>query len=266
MNIFRLCFYCAFVFLFASDANVSAQSSASMSYDVSTVKLARQGSIVSNINWGRDELKVDNTTLLSLMANAFHARPDQISGQPSWASDLHFDITAKLTDSDPETLAKLKGEQHRALIRALLVERFGLKYHEETREMQIYELEPAKGGLKLTPATSSGDTSSLNGVCSGCIFIGAHDIRAHDFEMTNFIEVLGKILKRTVNDRVHYPGKIDINLRWEPDVVTGDSSAEDASLPPLPIALEEQMGLHLFAMRGPVTIYVIDHLQKPSGN
>ena len=261
-----LFFYLAFTWWLLLGLRVSAQNAAPTSYDVSTVKLARPGPLNSNIRWGAHVLKVENTTLLSLMANAFHARPDQISGQPPWANDLHFDITAKLIDSNPEIIAKLKGEQHRALIRALLVERFALEYHEETRELSTYKLEPAKGGLKLKPSNTSAETLSPSGVCSGCIIIGHHDIRAHDVQFTTFVEVLGKILKRNVDSFVNYHGKLDITLTWDPEIITGEATSTDPSLLPLPLALEQEMGLHLSATRGPVKLHHVDHLNRPSDN
>lgn len=56
------------------------------------------------LNWGNSELKAENVTLEWMMTNAFHARMDQISGEPTWVKDKHFDITAKLTESDNATL------------------------------------------------------------------------------------------------------------------------------------------------------------------
>jgi len=39
-----------------------------------------------------------------------------------------------------------------------------------------------------------------------------------------------------------------------------------ASLPTLYAALEQQLGLKLEARKGPVDIYVIDHVERPSEN
>jgi uncharacterized protein (TIGR03435 family) len=53
-----------------------------------------------------------------------------------------FDIDAKIP---PGTT----NEQFNLMLRNLLVERFGMVVHRETREMPIYELVVAKGGLKM---------------------------------------------------------------------------------------------------------------------
>jgi uncharacterized protein (TIGR03435 family) len=199
------------------------------------------------------------------MTSAFHARTDQITDLPSWAKDQHFDIVAKLTDTDVATAEKMTTDQHRALLLALLIERFGLKYHLETRELPVYDLAPAKDGLKLTPAPNSGDkTKSVYGQCSGCTSWGNNQIMGHDIDIPTVAELLAVQLKR--NDRTGFTGKIDVKLKWAQDLGAESVSEEDVALPPLPVALEKQMGLRLVSGKGPVKLYVIDHLDKPSAN
>lgn len=151
----RLRLVFAAVILQGAWGTVRAQTAMPATYDVSTVRAAGPGEVGMMLNWRNGELKAQNVSLAWLMTSAFHARSDQISGEPSWAKEKRFDITAKLTDTDRATVEKMTPEQHRALLLALLVERFGLKYHVETKEMPIYDLVPAKSGLKLTAATDS---------------------------------------------------------------------------------------------------------------
>ncbi len=44
----------------------------------------------------------------------------------------------------------------------------------------------------------------------------------------------------------------------------GNSSGADPPLPDLLTALQEQAGLKLEPAKGPVDVYVIDHVEKPS--
>jgi uncharacterized protein (TIGR03435 family) len=242
-------------------------SHAQSTYDVSTVKPAKPGETGMMLNWAHTTMSAKNVTLGWILTSAFHARKDQIADVPGWAGDQHFDITAKLTEMDEDTASKLTEDQHRALLLALLTERFGLKYHLETKQMAVYDLAPAKGGLKLTPAADSGDkTKQVHGMCSGCSSWGKNQVTGHDIDVTAFAEMLAVQLQRTVNDRTGFTGKIDVKLRWAQDVGAEPASDEDAGLPPLPEALEKQMGLHLIPAKALVTIYVIDHLDKPSDN
>lgn len=244
-----------------------AQGTVPATFDVSTVKPSAAGDGSMGVNWGNGALKAENVTLGWILPGALRARPDQLSGLPTWAKDKHFDITAKLTDTDKATLDKITPEQSRALMLALLVERFGLKYHLETKELPVYDLVPAKDGLKLTPAVNSGDkTKQVDGMCDGCSYGSDNEVKGHDIDMTAFVEVLAGQLRRDVHDKTGYTGKIDYKLKWAPALGDKPPSDEDAALPPLPQLLEKQMGLRLVPTRGPSRLYVIDHLEEPSAN
>lgn len=244
-----------------------AQSSIATSYDVSTVKPAAAGQQGMSINWRGNALEAKNVTVQWLLTNAFHARMDQISGFPDWAKSKHFDIEAKLTDVDPAAADKLTADQHRALLRALLAERFGLKFHVEEKQMPIYDLVPGKSGLKLTAALNPGDKGKeWHEMCSGCTNWGENNAKAHDIDMSLFAEMLAAQLGKSVRDETGYSGKIDVDIKWAPDVSTHAPTDEEAALPPLPQALEKELGLRLVATRGPVKMYVVDGLVEPSGN
>ena len=250
----------------AALATVSS-AHAQATYDVSTVKPAKPGQMGMMLDWGNAELNAKNVTLAWIMTSAFHACTDQISGLPSWTKEQPFDIVAKLMDTDAATLEKMTTDQHRALLLALLIERFGLKYHLETKELPVYDLEPAKNGLKLTPAANSGDkTKSVDGQCDGCTSWGNNEVIGHDIDVSAVAELLAVQLGRNVIDRTGFTGKIDVKLRWAQDLAVEPVSDEDAALPPLPMALEKQMGLRLVSVTGPVKLYVIDRLDKPSAN
>ena len=79
---------------------------------------------------------------------AYGIPPFQIQG-PDWLKDVGFDIVAK--SAGPADEAQL-----RLMLRTLLAERFGLKAHFETKEMQVYELTLAKGGPKFHESTTEG--------------------------------------------------------------------------------------------------------------
>ncbi len=253
--------------LLSAVLGVHAQNATPLTYDVSTVKPAAPNNGSMMLNYGNAELKAENITLAWILQSAFHARKDQISATPDWAREQHFDISAKLVATDAATTDKLSQEQQRALLLALLVERFGLKYHVETKDMATYDLLPSKKGLKLTPAAYPGDkTKQVNSTCSGCSMWDTAAVSGHDKSVPVFADMLANTLERTVNDRTGYTGTIDFKLKWAPDLGTKSASDEDASLPPLSQALEEQLGLHLQPSRGPVKVYVVDHLDKPSDN
>jgi uncharacterized protein (TIGR03435 family) len=71
----------------------------------------------------------------------------EIEGAPDWVDD-RYSITAKA-----EKIAS-DGMMNGPMLKALLEDRFKLKVHRETREVPVYDLTVAKGGLKAPRFTA----------------------------------------------------------------------------------------------------------------
>lgn len=84
-----------------------------------------------------------NVTLQRLLAEAFQLQLNQVLG-PDWLERNEYDLQA-------QSAGPASKEQLALMLRNLLNERFHLKQHEESRNMRIYELVVAKGGLKIQP-------------------------------------------------------------------------------------------------------------------
>jgi uncharacterized protein (TIGR03435 family) len=82
-----------------------------------------------------------NMSLKNLLMNAFDVKNYQVSG-PGWLDTERFDITATMP---PETTK----EQFRMMLQNLLVERFKMAVHRETKELPMYALVVGKGGPKM---------------------------------------------------------------------------------------------------------------------
>jgi uncharacterized protein (TIGR03435 family) len=93
---------------------------------------------------GPDRVRLQDWTLLDLIAAAYRVRTTQVSG-PDWLTDQGFDIEAKL----PEGTRK---EDLNAMLQSLLEDRFGLKIHRATQTAQGFALVVGKDGPKLKPA------------------------------------------------------------------------------------------------------------------
>src|SRR5580704_6851921 len=89
-----------------------------------------------------------------LLMRAFGVKNLQISG-PGWLDTERYDIIAKVP---PGTTL----EQANLMLRNVLVERFGLAFHRETKDMPVYELTLGKGAPELKEsATDSTDRPSI---------------------------------------------------------------------------------------------------------
>jgi uncharacterized protein (TIGR03435 family) len=151
------------------------------------------------------------------------------------------------------------------MLQPLLEERFKLKVHRETREMPEYRLVIAKGGSKLREyRKEDGDTRQMG------TRIGRGLIDAHGTEFNELVFFLRSELGRPVIDATGLTGKFDFKLEWVPDESQpnsgGDAPPPDATGASIFAAIQEQLGLKLEAMKGPVEMLVIDHVEKPSEN
>lgn len=129
------------------------------------------------------------------------------------------------------------------MLRALLVERFGLTFHTETREASILALVPAKGGLKLQkvdPGTpSSGPTATM----------------PHFAARLSNMRV--RRLGRPVVDMTGFDGEFKYAFEFKED--TMDSAELQVRLT---TALSEQLALKLEPRKAKVDVMVVDHIER----
>jgi len=262
-------------------------------WDVSTVKPAGPDERGSMFMITPDGMKITNVPLWMIVREAFGVQDDRLFGGPGWSKTSMFDIEAKVAPEDAPKLKALTVEQRRQLLVALLEERFGLKYHHETRDLAMYELDVAKGGVKMQaskpdepegqgPTTGQGPGNGPGpGPAPGRHMLMMHGrghIESTGMGMSGLARLLSGQLGRTVVDKTGLTGNFDYKLDWTPDdaapVMTkggdpapGDSaSSQDAGGPSLFTALEEELGLKLESTKGPVDVIVIDQLERPTEN
>src|ERR1700722_3240163 len=98
-----------------------------------------------------------NAPFSTLIEMAFQTKLLDLAAVPDSFRSERFDIVAKASE-------KLSRDQYWEMLRALLEDRFQLKYHRETREAQLYALILAKG-KSLGPQISR----SANPDCQGAV-------------------------------------------------------------------------------------------------
>src|SRR5215467_2712923 len=144
-------------------AVVVAQSAAPrLAFEVASIK--RNTTVDSGGGGGfapGGRFRITNIDVMTIVMIAHRTGPQlfrsQIVGGPDWIASETYDITAKVDDDlAGKPLAELFAMQP-ALLRSLLEDRFKLKSHRETRELQRYALVPARKdgsfGPHLPPAT-----------------------------------------------------------------------------------------------------------------
>jgi len=119
-------------------------------FDVASVKQNKDGGPSSVRVLPGGMLTVTNNNLRNIIRNAWNITNDQIVGGPDWLDSDRFDITAKASQPFGQ-------DQARAMLQALLADRFGLATHNETREVPVYLLVLARKDGALGPQMKKAD-------------------------------------------------------------------------------------------------------------
>ena len=241
-----------------------------------------------------DGFTADGAHLDELLRNAFDVSRDRLINEPEWAKSGRYDIEAKVAPEDAPKLKDLGFAQRWAMLLPVFQDRFGLKFHHETKEMEVYTLVVAKGGSKLKEASpdelgTNGPPSSPNGPAvvggprKGQMMMSMSPqgmkLETHASTMAILVRMISQQTGSTVVDKTGLTGSYDYTLSFTPDQGNGPmgmapgghgpDGAEQSQEPPAPLiftALQEQLGLKLVAQKQQVDVIVIDHIEQPSGN
>lgn len=205
---------------------------------------------------------------------------------PSWALEETYDIEAR-TDNHSATK-----DEMRAMMQALLAERFKLKLHTMNEEMPAYALvqvTPGKLGPKLRahpsddtscstavparggPPTSEGGfpvicggAGQLQASAPGRLAVGYRD--APLSLIAKQMPAMGG-LEKPVVDETGLAGNYDFALEFSPQLPPEATPPADYNPgPSFQQALLTQTGLKLVAQKRPVEVIVVDHVERPSAN
>jgi uncharacterized protein (TIGR03435 family) len=176
---------------------------------------------------------------------------------PDWIQrgDLRFNVEAEADDP-----SKTTEQQLLTMLQNMLVERFQLKFHYETRETAGFAVLVAKNGPKLQPSQSDETRFSFTGPKGEAVLKPFPDQPVSMTARKVSIPVLLNLLSAIGG---HGPGVDKTGLRGEYDFKL--SWNEEAG-PDLSTALREQLGLHMEAEKVPVSTLVVDSAEKPGAN
>ena len=228
-----------------------------------------------DIQGGANSLQVNGqfdrsrTTVQSLIQFAFDLQPYQVVGGPEWIRRTNFAVHARGDRS-----ASLP--QLRAMVQALLEDRFKLTARSERREMRTYVLTLARPDRRL----GAGLKPAANGKCQNVVLpanrppgaIGASGCGP----LSGLTMLLSNALASPVVDKTGLNGvygyafyhsreglaiptrSVDPNAQAPPP--------DTGNAPSLMTALREQLGLRLNVAREPVPVVVVDSVQQPTEN
>jgi uncharacterized protein (TIGR03435 family) len=216
--------------------------------------------------------------LPTLIYAAYSVRSFQVSG-PSWLASERYDIIAKIPPGATP-------EQFKVMLQNLLIERFNLSLHHESRVFPVYALVVGRNGPKLKEAAKdadppvqprAGEYADENGFpvlppgMSGVVgrpSSGRMHLTGVRVGLDKLTPWLENQLDHPIVDETGLKGEYDFKLEFEWSGRPGaavDSAADPA--PSVFSVVEKDLGLKLEAKKVPFDVLVIDHLDKaPTAN
>ena len=221
----------------------------------------------------------------------FSVRPTITRGRIAWTTQLCYligfaydvdfsTITGRRCDAvyaleatfDPAS----SEDQVRAMIQALLVDRFQFRAHRVTTESDGYAMVVAKGGAKMQQAREgeeppplpewvkdkSGGVAPDSYISAWGLGAGVIAVTGRKVSMTRLAQHLQRLLDTPVWNRTGLTGDFYFAFRYA-QFLKADF---DTDFPPLPSALQESLGLKLEKQRGPAETIMIDSMVLPTDN
>jgi uncharacterized protein (TIGR03435 family) len=206
-----------------------------------------EGSRREAIETSPDSLAMRNVTLRSCLSWAYGVQDFQVTGL-----DMRerYDITAKAA-------SRVTTSELRAMLGALLADRFKLAFHRESKSLPAYALTVTKRGAKLRESKEEDP---------GILEPGGAKLTAQHASMLELADRLSVGLRTPVIDKTGLLGRYDFILDLMPYIP--EQKGGDVDFAGMIIAaLPDQLGLTLESRKEPIEILVVDHAEKtPSEN
>jgi uncharacterized protein (TIGR03435 family) len=206
-----------------------------------------EGNGRESVEMSSNRLTMRNVTLRSCLSWAYNVQDFQITG--NLGTD-RYDITAKA--AAPSTIPML-----RAMLGTLLIDRFKLTFHRDTKPLGSFTLVVAKGGPKLR--MSRDDAPGVLRPSNGAMV-------AQHATMSEFVSTLAGPLRTPVLDKTGLTGRYDFTVDLSSYFADTKAGEQPDITSMMTSALREQLGLSLESRKEPVEILVVDHVERPTEN
>jgi len=138
--------------------SLAAYAQTPPAFEVATIKRAAPDAQGPFVRPSPGRLSITNMTLLQMIRFAYGeglAYNLEITGGPSWIDKDRYDLEGKTAGQDSLTVRRL-------MLKTLLSDRFGLKVHTDSKEVNVYAMTVVRSDGKLGPKVQPWD-----GTCGG---------------------------------------------------------------------------------------------------
>ena len=211
--------------------------------------------------------RATNVPLNMLLNMAYELKPGQMSGAPAWINSERYDIDAKM---DAALGPNPKPGEMLPYVQNLMEKRFGLKFHRETKEMPVYALVVAKGGVKMRESKPEEQGPQIR--------MGRGQMTCTKIDMDLFARELSRAVGRPVLNQTELTASYNFELTFTPEgpagggpgghdgPAPGPAPAPGGDGPTVFTAVQEQLGLKLDSKKAPIQMFIIDKIEKPEEN
>jgi uncharacterized protein (TIGR03435 family) len=212
-------------------------------------------------------LEATKTTVRALIKWTYELSEEQLGTGPKWMDKDQFDIVAT-PEKDAGDDQVSRDSQMRAMTKALLAERFGLRMHRENREVSGFSLITRAGSGLPAPTTHDPGpqlkVSRKNGL---------RTLAFQAAPMSYVARWLSSQVGRIVVDQTALEGTYDLEFSFAPETTQAAIAATDSPTPlsdtegpSIFTAIQEEAGLRLQARRLTIPVWIIDAVTPPTEN
>lgn len=233
-----------FLVAFLLSTVLACAQDASPAFEVASVKVSNAGPEAPNGFFptpGR--LRVTNETLQQLIQAAHHIKTGMLFGTTAWMASERFDVDAKAP-------GKSTFDEDMEMLRALLADRFQLKFHRETRRLKMQALVLTKSGPNFQASKDQDGKENVN--------IRPTEISGVAIPFGHFVTILEAQLGYPILNETGLSGKYDLALKYMRDDSLGAAGSVFGAL--------ADLGLKLETRQAPVEVFVIDSAERPREN
>lgn len=252
-----------------AQAQDCAQTGQLPQFEVATIKpFNPHGGLAGVMNFG-GRVYAGHMSVRMLLMTACNVQMFQVTGGPDWIDRTFVNVDAKAPENSasaklkPASIREPLSDEQRQMFLALLIDRFHLKYHVETKDAPVYLLERGKGALKMDAPKDPSAQVWFGGLGGGAV-TQTTGIAATNISMPALAERLSRYFQRPVLDRTGVSGTYDFHYQLAADNPEAKTALEDVTS-----AIDSSLhglGLKLTSAKAPMATIVIDSAQEPSPN
>jgi len=239
-------------------------------FEVASVRVSKltQNGTERVLQSGRVDLQ--GITLKELITVAYDIDDDRLAGAPKWMETDRFDVAAKTQPGVPfDALI--------AMVQKLLAERFKLAVHREDQPVPVFALTPGKRSVKLKESDGASRSECKLSVGDGRRTYTCTNTTMEQLAVRLRQVAGGYLGAHPVVDLTGLKGSYDFALTWAPvgrfnpagrggDAAQPTSGVASAGDPTGDItvfeAVDKFLGLKLAEQKHPMSVVVIDHVDR----